>query len=222
MEQFRDEMRAVWDIVDDGYNARVALGETASQAILTLAARASHHEFPFGMGVLAHLCACTNGALTNIFPGDPSPVVLPVVNLNYPQTRKSASHRAGLVVGRAIDAHVLGMADAAAGGPGARQGMANAAAEGLGASADFRSGNRSGRSLGQSPITAIELAGAGSHRGRSTGRPGVRRRGECDSPAGDTRSSDRLGRVCIRNGSRGRPCQVRLPAASRARGLFQR
>ena len=84
MEQFRDEMRAVWDIVDDGYNARVALGETASQAILTLAARASHHEFPFGMGVLAHLCACTNGALTNIFPGDPSPVVLPVVKTQFP------------------------------------------------------------------------------------------------------------------------------------------
>eukprot|EP00959_Pyramimonas_sp_CCMP1952_P258357 5400320-Pyramimonas_sp.AAC.1 len=60
MQQFRDEMRAVWDIVDKECDSRVALGQEASQAILTLATRASHREFPFGMGLLAHLCACTN------------------------------------------------------------------------------------------------------------------------------------------------------------------
>ncbi|CAK0792238.1 unnamed protein product [Prorocentrum cordatum] len=118
MQQFRDEMRAVWDIVDKEYDSRVALGQKASQAILTLATRSSHHEFPFGMGILARLCACTNGALTSIFPGDPSPVVLPVVNINYPQTRKSSTHRVGLVVGRAIVDHVLATASALATGAG--------------------------------------------------------------------------------------------------------
>ena len=107
--QFREEM-AIYDVVDDFYNSEEALGRTASQAMLCLSARASHHEFPYGMSILAHLCACTNGAVTQVFPGDPSPVSLPMVNLNFPQTRKSSGHRAGLSVGAAIDKHVLGVA----------------------------------------------------------------------------------------------------------------
>ena len=107
MEQFRPEQRAVWTLVDESYNAEELLGEKAANAFRVLAARASHHEFPFTMGVLTRLVACTNGAKTDIFPGDPSPLALAIINNNYPQTRKSAEHRAGMTIGNAIDEHVL-------------------------------------------------------------------------------------------------------------------
>ena len=107
MDKFRLEMTAIYDVVDEDYDSQEALGRKASQAILRLASRASHHEFPFGMSVLAQLCACTNGALTAIFPGDPCPVVLPVLNINLPQTRKSSGHRVGMVIGRQIDENVV-------------------------------------------------------------------------------------------------------------------
>ena len=77
---------------------------------MTLAARAAHHEFPFGMGVMSQLMSCTNGAKTDIFPGGPNPLVLPGINVNVPQTRKSSGYRAGLSIGSAIDEVVLAAA----------------------------------------------------------------------------------------------------------------
>jgi hypothetical protein len=111
-EQFRAEQKAVWDFVDQNYCSRDVLGEKASQAIRQMAARASHHEFPFGMGVLSNLISCTNGAKTQLFPGSLAPLVLACINNNYPQTRKSSGHRAGLAIGSAIDEHVLADAKA--------------------------------------------------------------------------------------------------------------
>ena len=57
------------------------------RVLLRHAARASHHEFPYGMTVMNQLLACTNGAQTQVFPGTSSPIWLPIFNINYPQTR---------------------------------------------------------------------------------------------------------------------------------------
>jgi hypothetical protein len=108
--QYRDEMRAAWDTVDDDYRSEDILGEKAASLIMRHAARASHHEFPFGMTVMAQLFGCTNGATTEVFPGVDSPLVLPVLNINYPQTRKSSGFATGNTVGRAIDGVVLEIA----------------------------------------------------------------------------------------------------------------
>ncbi|CAK0857312.1 unnamed protein product, partial [Prorocentrum cordatum] len=99
--------QAIYDVVGEDYDSQEALGRKASQAILRLASRASRHEFPFGMGVLAQLCACTNGAFAAIFPGGPCPAALPVLSINQPQTRKSSGHRAGMAIGRQIDENVV-------------------------------------------------------------------------------------------------------------------
>ena len=43
---------------------------------------------------MAGLFACTNGATVSVFPGALSPLMLCVINVNFPQTRKSATHGA--------------------------------------------------------------------------------------------------------------------------------
>ena len=106
MAQFRHEMRKAWAFVDETYSSKDLLGDVASQAMLRLSARASHHEFPYSMGVIADLLSCTNGATTQAFPGPASPLMLPIFNINYPQTRKSSGFAAGAVIGRCIDEHV--------------------------------------------------------------------------------------------------------------------
>ena len=111
-EQFRAEQKAVYDFVHANYCSQSILGETAATVVLAHATRASHHEFPFGMGLLAILMAATNGTKTDIFPTDFIPLVLAILNNSYPQTRRSAGHRAGLKIGRAIDDHVLQAATA--------------------------------------------------------------------------------------------------------------
>ena len=103
MSNHREDMRKAWAFVDEKYSSKDILGEKASQAILRLSARASHHEFPYGMGVMANLLACTNGAMTDAFPGSSSPLMLAVFNINFLQTRKSSGFAAGNVVGHCID-----------------------------------------------------------------------------------------------------------------------
>ena len=113
--QYRADMRAVWDYVDEAYCSRDILGAKVADALLVHAARASHHEFPFGMTVLAQLMSCTNGATSEFFPGVDSPIVLPIFNINFPQTRKSSGFGTGVVVGAALDERALLVARAEAG-----------------------------------------------------------------------------------------------------------
>jgi hypothetical protein len=103
MEQFRPELHACWDYIDTKYHGKDVLGEKLHRVILQHSARASHHEMPYGLSVLANLLGCTNGAQTEIFAGTLNPVVLGVFNVNYPQTRKSSGFMAGLKIGRALD-----------------------------------------------------------------------------------------------------------------------
>ena len=84
--QFRSEMRKSWDLVDDKFDGVAILGKKASEILLRHAARASHHEFPYSMTILAQLVGCTNGAATEVFPGVLSPLVLTMFNNNQPQT----------------------------------------------------------------------------------------------------------------------------------------
>ena len=107
-EQFQCEMEAAWDYVDANYQADEVWGDTGSQAILRLATRASHHDMPYAMSVLAGLVGCTNGASVCVFPGaDPSPVSIAFLNVNMPQTRKSQITSAVAKLGAAVDKHTF-------------------------------------------------------------------------------------------------------------------
>ena len=80
--------------------------------LLKHAARASHHEFPYAMNVLAQLVGCTNGASTEIFPAVKSPLMLLIFNINIPQTRKSCGSSTGMAMGKEIDKKSQARADA--------------------------------------------------------------------------------------------------------------
>ncbi|CAK0807357.1 unnamed protein product [Prorocentrum cordatum] len=105
--QFRSEIRASWDAVDDHFQIRDIFGSAAADVIMRHAARASHREFPFGASLMAQLMACPNGARTQIFPGSLSPLALPIFNMNYPQTRKSSGFSTGNKVASAMDEAAL-------------------------------------------------------------------------------------------------------------------
>ena len=101
--QYRREMSKAWDFIERSYRSDEILGEKAARAILALSARASHHELPFGLSFMAGLIACTNGAHVEVFPGSRSPLMLAVINVNYPQTRKSSGFHVLTQIGAAID-----------------------------------------------------------------------------------------------------------------------
>ena len=101
--QFQEEMQNCWTWVDEQYDSKVILGEAASQAVLLWSTQASHHEFPFGMSVMASLFGCTNGAQLQLFPNASNPLMMPVINTNYPQTRKSSTFSSTTSVTKAID-----------------------------------------------------------------------------------------------------------------------
>ena len=101
--QYRREMRNAWDLIERSYRSDEILGERAARAILALSARASHHELPFGLSFMTGLIACSNGAHVQVFPGSRSPLMLAVINVNYPQTRKSSGFHVLTQVGAAVD-----------------------------------------------------------------------------------------------------------------------
>ncbi|CAK0821553.1 unnamed protein product, partial [Prorocentrum cordatum] len=101
--QCRTEMRASWAIVDGAFESAVILGPRAAHVLLRHSAGASHHEFPYALSVMAGLVACTNGAKVAVFPGPASPLMLSVINVNYPQTRKSSTHSSMHEVSTEID-----------------------------------------------------------------------------------------------------------------------
>ena len=101
--QFKAEMARAWAVVDQSYSASDVLGPTASQTVLRMATRAAHHDLPVGLSLMAGLVACTNGASIEIFPGSASPLALAVLNVNFPQTRKSAGYGLLSKLGREID-----------------------------------------------------------------------------------------------------------------------
>lgn len=108
VEHYHREMEAAWDYVDANYRADEILGERGSQIVLRLAARASHHEMPYAMSVLAGLVGCTNGASIEVFAcGDAAPVSIAFLNVNLPQTRKSQITNAITKLGKAVDRHTL-------------------------------------------------------------------------------------------------------------------
>ncbi|CAK0813141.1 unnamed protein product [Prorocentrum cordatum] len=101
--QYRTEMRASWAIVDGAFESADIPGPRAAQVLLRHSTRASHHEFPCALSVMAGLVACTNGAKVAVFPGPASPLMLSVINVNYPQTRKSSTHSSMHEVSKEID-----------------------------------------------------------------------------------------------------------------------
>lgn len=76
--------------MDEKYNMEDILGDHTAQVILRLATKAGHHELPYAMSMLATLVGCANGAGMQVFPGtDMSPMSLPFLGVNLPQTWKS-------------------------------------------------------------------------------------------------------------------------------------
>ena len=109
--QFREEMRAAWDVVEDRYDSEAVLGRRASQTMLLYSARSSHHELPIAVSMMAGLFACANGATVQAFPGKPSPLALCPQNVNYPQTRKSSVYSMLSPIGVALDKKALQLAE---------------------------------------------------------------------------------------------------------------
>ena len=103
-------MEDVWANVDEKYDSQCTLGRPALQILMMLVARASHHEFPYGMSVMANLCSSTNGATTEAFLGVHSLVVLLVFSVNDPQTRKCSGLAVGNIIAHALDQTVLNKA----------------------------------------------------------------------------------------------------------------
>ena len=110
MHQHGSVMEDVWANVDDKYDSQCILGRPALQILMMLVARASHHEFPYGMSVMANLCSSTNGATTEAFLGVHSLVVLLVFSMNDPQTRKCSGLAVGNIIAHALDQTVLNKA----------------------------------------------------------------------------------------------------------------
>ena len=109
--QFRTEMRKSWELVEDKFQGAELLGKKAFEILSLHAARASHHQFPYSMNVLAQLVSCTNGATTEVFPGTQSPLMMTNFNNNYPQTRKSCGFATGRCITKAVDTVVLDIAE---------------------------------------------------------------------------------------------------------------
>ena len=89
--QFRPEMEASWDLVHRKYDAPEIFGDRAAAASCAMSARAAHHDLPLALSLMAGTVALANGATVSVFPGTCSPLILCVLNVNYPQTRKSSS-----------------------------------------------------------------------------------------------------------------------------------
>ena len=96
-------MEAAWGILDEAYDIGDIFGPHAVGTLLPMAARAAHHDLPVALSLMAGLVACTNGAQVQVFPGSVSPLMLCVVNVNYPQTRKSAAFPMLSKIGSMID-----------------------------------------------------------------------------------------------------------------------
>ena len=75
-------------------NRNYIAGKTAAEAIRHYSVLYSHPEFPIFCTALATMPAMGNGATINLW-GDADPLVLPVFNLNFSQTRTPPSHRMG-------------------------------------------------------------------------------------------------------------------------------
>ena len=106
LPQFRDDMKRSWDFVNEHYDSDDILGRQCSQTMLLYSVRASHHELPVALSFMSGLFALTNGATIEAFPGASSPLMLAVINVNYPQTRKSANYACLHKLGCAMDAEV--------------------------------------------------------------------------------------------------------------------
>ena len=114
-QQFSEEMKAAWEIVESEFVKDEILGARVADVIAKHAARASQHELPYAMSVMAACISMANGAGVRVFPNSPSPLMMAVLNVNYPQTRKSAITAAVSRLGRAMDKRASTRARAAYG-----------------------------------------------------------------------------------------------------------
>ena len=89
--QFRPEMEVSWDLVYRKFDAPQIFGDRAAAALCAMSARAAHHDLPLAPSLTAGTVALANGATVSVFPGTCRPLMLCVVNTNYPQTQKSSS-----------------------------------------------------------------------------------------------------------------------------------
>ena len=103
VQQFSAEMKAAWEVVERNFIPEQILGPTVADIIAKHAARASQHELPYAMSMIAGCIFMANGGGVNVFPNSPSPLMMAVLNTNYPQTRKSAITAAVASLGRAMD-----------------------------------------------------------------------------------------------------------------------
>ena len=85
----QEMLQRAHELVQEGFDVRAAFGETAGDTVQVFAVRASHHELPWGMQLMAGLFGLTNGATVRLFPGHDSPLAMVVLNINDAQTRKS-------------------------------------------------------------------------------------------------------------------------------------
>ena len=102
-----EEMLKAWGVADEKFTSRDIFGEKVSKVILQHAAVAACHELPYALSIMANLMACTNGAQVSAFANGPSPLMLAVLNVNYPQTRKSAAAAANSKIGKCINKRSL-------------------------------------------------------------------------------------------------------------------
>ncbi|CAK0852636.1 unnamed protein product, partial [Prorocentrum cordatum] len=119
-QQLSDEMKEAWEVVDKHFDPEDILGSVVADVVSKHAVRASQHELPCAMSMMAGCISMANGGGVSAFPNSPSPLAMAVLNTNYPQTRKSAITAAVAMLGRAMDKIANERARAAM-GPGAKQ-----------------------------------------------------------------------------------------------------
>lgn len=109
-----DARQLAYEFVEKNFDAVEVYGEFGSQLVQRLAARASTPVTPLGLALQIGLCSCSNGAVVELFPGQPSPLSIIAINCNATQTRKSQLTQVLTDVAAVNDAAALRRAKAVA------------------------------------------------------------------------------------------------------------
>lgn len=109
-----DARQLAYEFVEKNFDPVEIYGEFGSQLVQRLAARASTPVMPLGLALQIGLCSCSNGAVVELFPGNPSPLSIIAINCNATQTRKSQLTQVLTEVAQVNDAAALRRAQALA------------------------------------------------------------------------------------------------------------
>ena len=113
--QYLDTMKKAWQHVSDQWpkvGERIA-GPAGHAAVNYESVKRSHPPFPIMMAMLAGCVILTNGATLMIW-GTAAPLAIWVLNVNYPQTRKSTLGSIVERMAKFADAHVRELFEAEA------------------------------------------------------------------------------------------------------------